>query len=136
MTVQTDTGRPPPAPAARRRRGQRAWHAGAAAERTVARYFERRGAVERERRWRGQGGEIDLILSEGGEIVFCEVKAARSFDAAVMRLSEAQMLRIHAAAAEYLGGMPDGQLSQVRFDLALVDGQGNVRVMENAFGHF
>ena len=92
--------------------------------------------MERARRWRGQGGEIDLIYSEGDVIVFCEVKAARSFDAALGSLSEAQMLRIHAAASEYLGTTPMGQLSDVRFDLALVDGQGQVQVMENAFGHF
>ncbi len=29
--------------------------------------------------------------------------------------------------------MPDGALTEMRFDLALVDGQGEVRVIENAF---
>lgn len=122
--------------AQRQRRGQRANLSGEAAENAVARHFEGKGAVLVSRRWRGQGGEIDLIFRESGVIVFCEVKKARTFEIALSRLSGAQMLRIHAAASEFLGTLADGQLSDVRFDLALVDQVGAVRVMENAFGHF
>ncbi len=46
------------------------------------------------------------------------------------------MRRICASAEEYLGTQPRGQLTDVRFDVALVDGQGVVRVIENAFGQF
>ena len=118
------------------RRGSRAYHRGAAAEKAVALTYERRGADLLETRWRGQGGEIDLIFLENGVFVFCEVKAATNTEAAMARLRPAQMQRIHAAAGEYLGQTPQGQLSEVRFDLAVVDGQGVVTVMENAFGHF
>lgn len=120
----------------RRQRGRRNHLSGLAAEETVLRHFEAGGSVPAARRWRGQGGEIDLIFHEGEVIVFVEVKKGPSFEAALTRLSEAQMTRIHAAAAEYLGTMPHGQLSEVRFDLALVDRSGAVQVMENAFGHF
>jgi putative endonuclease len=124
------------AKAARRTRGRAAWFAGAAAERTVALDYERRGADLLETRWRGQGGEIDLILRLGPEIVFCEVKAARTAADAIGRLRPAQMRRIHRAASEYLGYVPEGQLAQVRFDLAVVDGAGRPEIIENAFGHF
>ncbi|MCZ0813627.1 MAG: YraN family protein [Pseudomonadota bacterium] len=117
-------------------RGLRAWQAGMAAERRVATSYDRRGADLMETRWRGEGGEIDLILREGAVIVFCEVKAARSFDAAIARLRPAQVRRIHAAAAEYLGHVPAGQLAEVRFDLAVVDQSGAAQIIENAFGHF
>ena len=130
----------PKAPAspgdARRDRGRAAWFAGAAAEKTVAMLYDRRGADLLETRWRGRGGEIDLILRDGSELVFCEVKAARTPDDAIMRLRPAQMRRIHAAASEYLGLVPEGQLAQVRFDLAVVDGAGRADIIENAFGHF
>jgi len=121
---------------ARQNRGLRSWLAGAAAEKIVALAYDRRGIDLLETRWRGLGGEIDLILRDGPEIVFCEVKAARSTQEAIQRLRPAQMRRIHAAAAEYLGLVPEGQLAQVRFDLAVVDGMGRADIIENAFGHF
>ncbi len=88
------------------------------------------------RRWRGAAGEIDLILRDGETLVFVEVKKSRSFARAADRLSPAQMHRIAAAAAEFLGTQPRGQLSDMRFDVALVDGSGEVRIVENAFGQF
>ncbi|MHA7850725.1 YraN family protein [Roseovarius sp.] len=125
-----------PATTARRDRGLRSWLAGAAAEKIVALAYDKRGIDLLETRWRGRGGEIDLILRDGPEIVFCEVKAARSTQEAILRLRPAQMRRIHAAASEYLGRVPEGQLAQVRFDLAVVDGTGRADILENAFGHF
>jgi putative endonuclease len=120
----------------RQDRGLRSWLAGAAAEKIVALAYDERGVDLLETRWRGQGGEIDLILRHGSEIVFCEVKAARDTQEAIARLRPAQMRRIHAAASEYLGLVPEGQLAQVRFDLAVVDATGRAEILENAFGHF
>jgi putative endonuclease len=120
----------------RRRRGRTAFLSGAVAEEAVARAYGRRGAELLETRWRGKGGEIDLLVKEAGVYVVCEVKKARRIDDALGRLRPAQMRRIQAAASEYLGKTPDGQLSEVRFDLAAVDGTGRVEIIENAFGHF
>jgi len=117
-------------------KGAAAYKRGAAAEKTVALEYDRRGVDLLETRWRGQGGEIDLIFLDRGVFVFCEVKAADRFEDAVERLRPDQMRRIHAAASEYLGQTPKGQLSDVRFDLAVVHGPGRVEIMENAFGHF
>lgn len=125
-----------PFQALRRRRGQRAYLSGLGAERSVAGEYDRRGADLLVTRWRGQAGEIDLIFLHHGVYVFCEVKKARSFDEAAERLRPAQALRIHAAASEYLGQTPDGQLSEVRFDLALVDDAGRIEIREGAFSHF
>lgn len=121
---------------ARSERGQRAYLSGKAAEDAIERAYLAKGAVLAARRWRGRGGEIDLIFLDGDVIVFVEVKKARSFEAALHALTEAQMYRIHAAASEYLGQTPNGQLSEVRFDLALVRESGETRITENAFGHF
>jgi len=89
-----------------------------------------------ESRWRGKSGEIDLILADGEEIVFAEVKQARTHDAAIASLRPAQMRRIHAAGSEYLAHCPKGQLTDVRFDLAVVDGAGQCNIMEGMFSHF
>lgn len=120
-------------PQVRRLRGQLAWASGHAAEDIVARRYEGLGKPVVSRRWRGQGGEIDLVAREGDFLVFVEVKKARTLDEAAWRLGARQITRLCAAATEYLAGEPAGQDSSMRFDLALVDGQGAVQVIENAF---
>lgn len=125
-----------PCRTARQDRGRRAFLSGAAAERIVERQYQARGVQLLETRWRGQSGEIDMILQDGPAVVFCEVKKARDFDTAMSRLRLPQIQRIHGAAAEYLANVPDGQLAQVRFDLAVVDETGQSEIHDNAFGHF
>ena len=91
------------------------------------------GYTVAERRWRGPGGEIDLILRGPEELVFVEVKHS-SRGAAALRITPRQVERIYASAGQYLENEPQGQLTPVRFDAALVDGSGAVEIIENAFG--
>lgn len=116
---------------ARACRGARAHRSGLAAEESVARHYERRGCAVAARRWRGRGGEIDLILRDGAGVIFVEVKQSRGFDRAAERLGPRQIARIHAAAGEFLGREPRGLDTEARFDVALVDGTGRVEVIEN-----
>lgn len=115
-------------------RGQAAYHAGLAAENSVARDYESRGFSLIDRRWRGSGGEIDLIARNAEGLVFIEVKKSRNFAAAAERLDARQMKRICLSAQEYLEGRGFGPLTNMRFDVALVDGCGALRIVENAFG--
>ena len=126
------TGTPVAAP--RRRRGQRAYLSGVAAEDSVARDYARRGLVEVRRRYRARQGEIDLVMRDGAALVFVEVKKSTDFARAAESLSARQMARIHGAAEEFLAGEPAGLLTEARFDVALVDSRGAVRIIENAFG--
>lgn len=119
----------------RHHRGKMAFHAGMAAEYSIAQDYERRGFVVANRRWRGKSGEIDLILRYGKGLIFVEVKQALDFNRAVESLSERQMQRIYQSAEEFLDQEPNGSLTDVRFDVALVDGQGQTQIIENAFGH-
>lgn len=84
-------------------------------------------------RWRGDAGEVDLIARNGDQVVFVEVKKSRSFAAASYRLGPRQMDRILAAGSEFISAEPAGLLTDVRFDLALVNNVGDVQVVENAF---
>ncbi|MEX3313639.1 YraN family protein [Sulfitobacter sp. PS-8MA] len=120
--------------ATKRQRGRLAYHAGLAAEQRIAQDYERRGFAVARRRWRGQAGEIDLILRDGAALIFVEVKQSRSFARAAESLSQRQMQRIYQSAEEFLAGEPAGSLTEVRFDVALVDGQGGTEIIENAFG--
>lgn len=117
------------------RRGQLAYAAGKAAEYQVADDYARRGHPLMHDRWRGRSGEIDLIAEDGDGLIFIEVKKSRSFDAAAQRVTARQQARIYHAAAEFLEHMPKGQLTNVRFDVALVNQNGEIHVIENAFGH-
>ena len=109
------------------------WHAGRAAETAVAHHYRAQGRIIAAERWRGRGGEIDLIAREGGKVIFIEVKHSATHAAAAERLSARQMARIHDAASEFLAGEPMGQLTEAQFDVALVDGTGRIAVIENAF---
>jgi putative endonuclease len=137
MTLHFDADACIADPVARRRAASRRAHlAGQAAEACVERDYAARGMRPVARRWRGGGGEIDLILRDGGGLVFVEVKAARDFDRAAESLSAAQMRRICTAASVYAAQDRGGQLCGMRFDVALVNGRGDTRIIENAFGDF
>jgi putative endonuclease len=113
--------------------GHVSYHAGLAAEDIVARDYTARAHQVAARRWRGNSGEIDLIMRDGDRVIFVEVKKSRTFTQAAQRLGRRQMDRLCASAGEFLAGEPRGQLTDMRFDLALVDGRGAVSVIENAF---
>ncbi len=113
--------------------GSVGYHAGLAAEQIVAQHYRQRHNEIAAQRWRGASGEIDLITRDGDQVVFVEVKKSKTFARAAQRLGRRQMDRLCASAAEFLAGEPRGQLTDVRFDLAMVDGAGAVKVIENAF---
>ncbi len=114
--------------------GARSYRAGAAAEAAVARHYRDRGCTVAAARWRGTGGELDLVLRDGAGLIFVEVKKSRSFAAAAARLTPRQIARITDTASEFLGGEPAGQDTPARFDVALLDAQGRVEIVENALG--
>ncbi len=114
--------------------GAVSYYAGLAAEDQVAARYLAQGHGLAARRWRGRSGEIDLIFRAGKAVVFVEVKRAESFARAAERLSDAQKGRLWRAALEFLAGEPAGQDTEVRFDVALVDGQGAIDIVESALG--
>ncbi|SLN24032.1 YraN family protein [Roseisalinus antarcticus] len=120
----------------RRQSGQMNHHGGASAEQCVAADYARRGRPVIGQRWRGTAGEIDLIAREGDSVVFVEVKKSRSHAAALARISRRQMERIMQTAQEFLGTLPTGQLTDIRFDVAVVDSAGRIEVLENAFAGY
>lgn len=120
--------------ATRHHRGRMAHYAGVAAEHRIAQDYERRGFTVARRRWRGAGGEIDLIVQDGNALIFVEIKQRRGLDRAAESLSAGQMRRLCRAAEEYIGSQPLGSLTEVRFDVALLDTRGDMRILENAFG--
>ena len=116
----------------RRSRGQRAYLAGQAAENAVDRMYRDRGFEPLARRWRGGGGEIDLIYRDGAGCIFVEVKQSANFDRAVQSLRPAQIRRLMQAATVFVADQPMGQMTDMRFDVALVNRHGETEILENA----
>lgn len=116
-------------------RGQINYRAGLAAEAQVADHFLRAGLPVRERRWRGPGGEIDLICGDEAGLVFVEVKKGRDHAGALARVTRRQLDRIRTSAEAYAARMPRGSLTDMRIDLALVDATGRIEIIENATMH-
>lgn len=112
--------------------GSVSYHAGLSAEEQVARRYQSRGFPVIAHRWRGKGGEIDLIARDGDTFVFIEVKKSRSHARAAERLSARQIRRLYDAAGEYLARCPSGLNTPARFDVALIDSVGRVEIIENA----
>lgn len=114
--------------------GAVAYHAGLAAEHQVAAHYQRAGRKIAAHRWRGRyGGEIDLIAREGDTVIFIEVKRAACHAWAAERVSPRQLRRIGISAEEFVALRPECANLDRRFDLALVDAQGRIEIVENAY---
>jgi putative endonuclease len=89
-------------------------------ERAAARHLTRRGWTILASRWRGAGGELDLVAARGGVVAICEVKARG--DPAVLGepVTAAQRARIARAAEAYLASRPELAGRAVRLDLIAV----------------
>lgn len=112
--------------------GSTSYHAGLAAEESVALLYQRQGHDVLHRRWRSPAGEIDLIARKNDTVVFVEVKKSRTHDQAAYALGAKQIARICSSAALFLESQPKGQNTNARFDVALVDATGKIAVLENA----
>ncbi|MCE8007581.1 YraN family protein [Aestuariivita sp.] len=115
-----------------RERGRASYHAGLSAEDRIERAYTDDGHTVLARRWRGRGGEIDLVLCKDDVISFVEVKKARDFARAAESLRPSQARRIATAAEEFLATQPRGALTECSFDVGLVDQTGAYEIIENA----
>jgi putative endonuclease len=87
------------------------------------------------RRARTPCGEIDIVAEspDAAMIAFIEVKARASFREAAWALSAVQRERLLGAAGILLERHPHWAGRNLRFDLFLLDGEGRVRRIADAF---
>jgi putative endonuclease len=92
---------------------------GAAAEAAAAAWLKRQGLVMVEKNYRCKGGEIDLIMRDGSDLVFVEVRLRQRSDygSAIESVTHAKQRRIVCAARHFLATQIRWQNSACRFDV-------------------
>lgn len=94
---------------------------GAYGERLAARHLEESGLELLQRNWRCAEGEIDLILRDGDDVVFCEVKTRRTaaFGPPAAAVDHRKVRRLRHLAARWLteAGV---RVERIRFDVVEV----------------
>jgi len=117
--------------AARQRRGRRG-------EDLAERWYTERGYLVADRNWRSRQGELDLIVTTPGVVVFCEVKTRSSdrFGSPAEAVTYDKQRRIRRLAREWLD-QTQHRAARVRFDVAsvLLNGRDDpvVEVLSDAF---
>ncbi|GHA50217.1 UPF0102 protein [Amylibacter ulvae] len=109
------------------------YHAGQMAEEIVAQKYAAAGFDIISKRYRRREGEIDLVLGHQSKLYFVEVKKSSSFEKAAERINLHQIARIKNAALRFLVDTGRMLETEMRFDAALVNDAGQVKVIANAF---
>lgn len=105
---------------------------GFAAEDVAVDYLRKHKCRILKRNYQTRRGEVDIIALDGDVVVFVEVRLRDDIDRAAESITPAKQKRIAAAAADYLARM--AYPASCRFDAVLVDNDGNVRWVKDAFG--
>jgi putative endonuclease len=113
------------------RAGRTATFSGRAAEAIAERLYAAEDGRVLARRWRCPEGEIDLVIEQGGLLIFVEVKARADTAAAAAAISSAQSRRLIAAIHRWCAAhVPEPR--DMRIDVVLVDRAGRAERIENA----
>jgi putative endonuclease len=102
-------------------------NAGSAVEAAAAEWLKRQGLVLVEKNYRCKGGEIDLIMRAGMDLVFVEVRLRQrsNYGSAAESVTVTKQRRVICAARHFLATHPRWQNSACRFDvMATSDASG------------
>jgi putative endonuclease len=99
----------------------------------AASWYRARGYEVLARNWRCAEGELDLVVTRDGTVVFCEVKArsTTAFGTPFDAVTPAKQRRLRGLAARWLR-QASARPASLRFDVVGVLG-GEVEVVEAAF---
>lgn len=111
---------------------------GAQGERIALAFLEERGMALIEKNYRAKGGEIDLVMRDGKEIAFVEVKYRLSDTRgnALQAIDERKRARIRNAAEAYCAKKNVPNSISVRCAAVLIDereGKRHIEYIEDIF---
>lgn len=90
------------------------------AETVAALFLNLKGYRTIARRFRSPLGEIDLVMQRGSTLVFVEVKARRTQDAAILAITPSARGRLIRAAESFVARHPKATGLTLRFDIVAV----------------
>lgn len=112
---------------------------GADAEVRAEYYLQQQGLITRDRNYRTKQGEIDLIMTQGDEIVFVEVRlrSHRQFANAAESVTISKQKKIIKTAEHYLQEHQLTEKVNCRFDvIAFSDNHSHPEWIKNAFSAY
>lgn len=97
---------------------------GRRAEDAALRFLEARGLVLIARNYRCRLGELDLVMRDGGSLVFVEVRArgCEAYGGAAASIGWRKVRRLTAAARHFLMSHPREAQRPARFDVVAISG--------------
>lgn len=104
-------------PKRREQQKKRSYDRGLKAERWAGWLMRAKGFSIVKRRYKAQGGEIDLVCRKGKLLVFLEVKYRQTLDDALFSITSRNQQRIVTAAQHYLAYQEEGVIETYRFDV-------------------
>ena len=112
--------------------------AGQAAEDRALDHLQARGLAPLARNFHCRGGELDLVMLDGGTLVFVEVRSRRSerYGSAAASITPRKQARLTLAARYFLARHPQHAARPCRFDVVTVTGTpaaGRLNWIPNAF---
>ncbi len=112
--------------------------AGRQAERHAEKYLHRQGLTTLNKNYQCRFGELDLIMQDGDELVFIEVRlrSKQGFGSGADSITYHKQQRLTATAKHYLTQHSRGLNQYCRFDVISVDGGltcRHVNWIKNAF---
>jgi putative endonuclease len=99
----------------------------------AARHLVGQGLVVLDRNWSGPGGELDLVLRDGPDLVVGEVKTRRSaeFGLPVEAVGPAKARRLRRLAVQWLRATRRFRPREIRFDVVGVVVRGRQPQIEH-----
>ncbi|MDE6852241.1 MAG: YraN family protein [Lachnospiraceae bacterium] len=104
-------------------------------EQKAVSFLKQNGYRILETNYRNRYGEIDIIASKESCLIFVEVKyrASHQYGDPLEAVDQWKQGRISRSALYYCSKRPDGMEIPCRFDVIALDGDHQIRHIENAF---
>ena len=96
-------------------------------ERKAERFLKSRGLRTVDRNWQCRHGEVDLVMLDGDQLVFIEVRVRTmaGFGDAAASVDASKQARLIRTASMYLAAHPEHSERACRFDVAAMSGEGS-----------
>ena len=108
---------------------------GAEIEEMARRFLTDRGMRTVERNYRGRRGEIDLIMLDGDDLVFVEVRyrSGDAYGSAAESVTPGKQKKIIKTASGFLQARKQWANHPCRFDVMAITGRGRIQWIRDAF---